>query len=486
MVRKPNAVLIGPKALNDYFVNAKPEWSWVPNVDTASDFLLGINEGTITSDIEAVFFIDKYYRHDPKSFCEAVSLVVESAMVGIISYDQTETAATLEGIKAHNGTNTMAMEKNLFLIGKANPISDLNNAVEDFVSNNYFEALASINIINGKEPNSFSQGDGSVADSVLNDSEDSDDVPTAEGEVNGVPDTRLHEYRKFFKDTFDFNKPQGRVFSITSSKGGVGKSTLTITTASYIAKESKRLASIGEMDKPLSVVILDMDILDAQVGFFTRTQGSNISHVFSNGISKESLKKNIHTAENLGVDVLLGSNKPELGRIHPDDFYMKVIKGLRSMYDVVILDTSVDYTSNLIGDICYNMSDKVVVITEPVIPSVLSLRRWVDYVTKPKIQGGLELDESKIGIAINRFQKEDKRAAKALNTGNRKASNRTSMHLIQKASKGIPIISIVPFQAVIVSTATNNGLMGRLLDSPGIKSAIADIAGFLLDDGEGE
>jgi Mrp family chromosome partitioning ATPase len=68
----------------------------------------------------------------------------------------------------------------------------------------------------------------------------------------------------------------GQVIAVTSSKGGSGKSTVSITLATYLAHSSINSVKEGLLDsngqpvkKPLKVLLLDLDVRDGQVGFFT-------------------------------------------------------------------------------------------------------------------------------------------------------------------------------------------------------------------------
>ena len=67
------------------------------------------------------------------------------------------------------------------------------------------------------------------------------------------------------------------------------------------------------------------------------------------------------------------------------------------MYDYIILDTSVNYLDPLLEEVAYPMADKIILVTDMGISSVMGMARWIKETTDPKEEGGSGIDKNKIG-----------------------------------------------------------------------------------------
>ena len=126
----------------------------------------------------------------------------------------------------------------------------------------------------------------------------------------------------------------GQVVTVTSSKGGTGKSTVGITLATYIAKASMESKKKGVEDRPLKVVILDLDIRDGQLGFFTGIMRPSLVDIFDSGVSEESVKRVAQPVKRLGLDVILAPRRARTADEIPTEFFVDLIKQLLSLIHI--------------------------------------------------------------------------------------------------------------------------------------------------------
>ena len=150
--------------------------------------------------------------------------------------------------------------------------------------------------------------------------------------------------------------------------------------------------------KPLKVLLLDLDVRDGQVGFFTGFWKPTVMKLRRFGINREQIEETKIYDEGLKIDVMLAPRRPRSAEELPPEFYVELITYLRSMYDYIILDTSVNYLDPLLEKVAYPMADLIVMVTEVVSTSVFSMARWVQEVTSPLDQNGMAIPKRKIGI----------------------------------------------------------------------------------------
>ena len=122
-------------------------------------------------------------------------------------------------------------------------------------------------------------------------------------------------------------RPLGKVFAVTSGKGGVGKTFVSANLAAALAKRGQR------------VLVLDADLglanLDVVLNLYPKV---TLHDVFT---GKAKLEEAIIRAPG-GFSVLLaGSGMVEYSRLTPEirDDFLRIISGLIPHYDVVLLDT---------------------------------------------------------------------------------------------------------------------------------------------------
>ena len=182
-------------------------------------------------------------------------------------------------------------------------------------------------------------------------------------------------------------------FAVTSSKGGSGKSTVSLLLASTIARAST------EAGKPLSVCVVDFDVRDGQVAsligkFMPTALNIRVQPVWD----EERIRRNMVSAEGLSVDTLLAPIRPRTADTVGPEFYQTIVRSLQRFYDVVIIDTSVQYLEPLIADVALVESDAVLFVTTLARPLSGNGSRaaWIS----PLNESGLGI-APKMGIVVN-------------------------------------------------------------------------------------
>lgn len=261
----------------------------------------------------------------------------------------------------------------------------------------------------------------------------------------------------------------GKVITVTSSKGGSGKSTVAMSIANYISLGSRVAADKGIGDA-LRVIVIDLDVRDGQLGFINGINSPNIVDIMSSSyynsdkLTIQAIKEGIWTNEKTKVDYIFASKRPRNSIEIPAYLYAEIIQELRSLYDYIILDTSVNYLDPLLEEVAYPIADKIVFVTDMGISSIFGMLRWISeniYSNSTKFK----VDEDKVGIVVNKAIKDvDMEPEKIL-----------------KASKGLPIIGIVPSAPQLITYSANTLSIEKILTSPGINEAIFDIVSAIIE-----
>ncbi|MGY9023911.1 MAG: AAA family ATPase [Candidatus Nanopelagicales bacterium] len=258
------------------------------------------------------------------------------------------------------------------------------------------------------------------------------------------------------------NQPQrpGQVtITVTSSKGGSGKSTASILLASSIARQS------AEAGAPLSVCLIDLDIRDGQVAsmigqFMPTALNIRVQPIWD----EERIKRNLVHAPGLGIDTLLAPIRPRTAQSVGPDFYRTIVRSLQRMYDVVVMDTSVQYLDPLISEVALVEADEILFVTNLASTAVQGMARALREITSPIDESGLGIPREKIGIIVNQSL----------------AGVGMEQEQVAAAGLGIPVVGVIPLATKDVLTATNLLRMHELLDHPLLGPAYSQLVDACL------
>jgi cellulose biosynthesis protein BcsQ len=243
--------------------------------------------------------------------------------------------------------------------------------------------------------------------------------------------------------------------TVTSSKGGSGKSTASILLAGSIARAS------ADAGRPLKVCLIDLDTRDGQVAsligkFMPTALNIRVQPVWD----EERIRRNLVHADGLNIDTLLAPIRPRTADTVGPDFYKTMVRSLQRMYDVVIMDTSVQYLEPLIGEVALGEADEILFVTTLASTAVQGMARALREITAPLDESGLGIPREKIGIIVNQS---------VANVGMEREQ-------VLAAGLGVPVVGVVPLATKDVLTATNLNRMYALLDHPALGPAYNDLA----------
>lgn len=421
----PKALYIGPPTLANILSELRPDWQFLPSVDTIDAFFDGLNDQSISTDVQVLFVVDGFF--DPTgandTFEKLVAAMAPYCLFFVVNYFPEQ--RTNMDQKIHDEAYYLNVDISTLSVNylpTTGTRAAIDAAVDAYVRENKVPEVAAI--LSGNMSEEERQG-------VL----DSDMATNPEAAFASEDDSD------------EPNPYLGQVVAVTSSKGGSGKSTVAVTMATFLAHSSINSVREGMESRPLKVLIMDCDVRDGQLGFVTGTSSPNVVQLYNQGISKASIENTVISSPRLKVDLLLAPKRPKTVDEIPPEFYVELIHNLRKMYDYVILDTSVNYLDPLLEKVAYPTADQIIFVTDIVINSVFSMVRWIMEVTRPKSQNGMGINPQKIGIVVNKYLPDVHMDAKT----------------IAKAAMGRQVIAVIPSSQRLVSKAANMQSMEILL-----------------------
>jgi len=432
----PKAIYVGVESVYDVLVRIKPEWDFAPPVPDVTTFWNRLESGELDQQSQVILILDAFFdeRGGDQQFEQLVASLAPYALVGVINYRPEQKEAIAARIEAEAYALGIGQTPTYYWIDPKKPEHSIDSAVSRFASETALTEVAEI-----------------LTGHAIDRDEDA------------APEEKSTDFAPL-ADEEEKSDYLGQVVAVTSSKGGSGKSTVAITLATYLAHSSVNSVREGLEERPLKVVILDLDVRDGQLGFLTNNAKPTVIQLRMEGISKESIEKTVIYSSRLKCDLLLAPKRPRHADDTPADFYSELVQQLRKMYDYIILDTSVNYLDPLLEQVAYPMADQIVFVTDIVINSVFSMTRWIQEVTKPVNQNGMGISKKKIGIVVN------KSLGGVHMPGDR----------IYQSSLGIPIITPIPSNPKIMASAANTQQMDLLITHNDIKAAIRRLAKALV------
>lgn len=184
----------------------------------------------------------------------------------------------------------------------------------------------------------------------------------------------------------------GKVVTVFSAKGGVGKTTLAVNLATYLASTGAR------------TLLLDLDLMfgDVAISLQLTPPGSVMDVVAMSGhIDRQGLDSVTAKHEESGLEVLAAPPDPgDADRIQ-SHVVVELIRVARANYDYVVIDTPPAFTEHVLA--AFDLSDLTVLIATLDIPAVKNLRiaiNTLDTLGAPKDSRTIVLNRSdaKVGL----------------------------------------------------------------------------------------
>lgn len=448
-------VFIGPSNIHKVLASMEPDWDFQEPIESVDEFIEEISkeEGSrVASDTSVILLFSRLFNRDRTAFARAVAFYAPHAAVGVLipSMDREpdEELIKQEVSRVERNEELNPNSTPFYFIAYENPARDLFNALINYAQLSNGGEYAQAEIKKVIPERHFVTSDEQFEE--YNDTYGYDD-----GEIH-IPDA----------------KGNGKVIAVTSSKGGSGKSTVSLLLGTYLAHASEVSVEEGKAEDPLRVCLVDLDTRDGQLGFLNGKTSPSIVNILEaastedEDVSVRAVEAGIYSSPNLKVDFVFAVKRPRHAKNISASFYAGVIQRLREMYDVIILDTSVNYLDELLEKVAYPLADQILFVTDMGISSIYGMARWVKENTDPIEEGGSGIDRNKIGVVVN----------KALDK-----VNITERHISQ-AADGLEILAFLPSKPTVITYAANSQVLNQVLRDPYLNGAFKDLAESVMGD----
>lgn len=496
------AIIVSPSEYFEFFQQAFSDWETQHAVLSIDQMWNDLGDESLDENSEIVVLNDIYYDEESEQLELAIITLADDALVLVIA-DADYKERIQQKISSITVRRNIPHVSRFWFISRDNPINEINDALveyEQYLPTREQEKLYQIdlatqqsysvpdsiqptnggfsdndteeyiqqtreqsyqenydpNYSQGTEPNPYSQNPYLASDnSQYETNHISQDVlkghskPPVSSHQSAPVAPQQHDNRtnlttsgSYAGDGYTGPERNGMIIASTSSKGGSGKSTVGICTASMIYHSSRLANEAGQSPRPLDVVIVDLDTRDGQIGFLLGESTPTVLNIFtSQDFSRNNIRQNLVYNERLGVSALLAPKRARTADYTTPELYRDIISKLRTMFDIVILDTSVNYTDPLIYDVILPVSDAVLFVTDMSKGAVFGMTRWIAEVTIPIEDGGAAaISKEKIGVVVNKSM------------GNVGFDQKNLL----EAASGVPLIASIPMDSAAVLAATNN------------------------------
>ncbi|HEU4964814.1 MAG TPA: response regulator [Bacilli bacterium] len=178
---------------------------------------------------------------------------------------------------------------------------------------------------------------------------------------------------------------KSQTVALISSKGGVGKSTISVNLGAAAARLGKSVC-IVDLDLQFGDIALLLSLSNVRRNIYTLTQENNV-------IDSEVIKPYLLEHES-GVKILAAPIRPEEGEYIGIDAAVEILATLSEMFELVIVDTA-PVTNDLFFAIL-EQADLVGVVSTPSLPILKNNHNLL------QLLDSLHVDKEKIKILLNR------------------------------------------------------------------------------------
>lgn len=215
----------------------------------------------------------------------------------------------------------------------------------------------------------------------------------------------------------------GKIFSVFSTKGGVGKSTLSANLAVALQKIGAGRVALVDLDLQFGDIAMLLDLLPRRTVADLAAETEQLD---------QKLVENYLMEHTSGVKVLPAPLRPEYAEVVHSKHIETILKLLQTSYDYVIVDMSPTFDD--ISLIAFDLSDVILVISTLDVLTIKNVKLGLE------AMASLHYESSKIKLILNRSTAEMGVSPKDLET-----------------SLKYPIAASLPSDGKIVVAASNRG-----------------------------
>ncbi|PGS51937.1 AAA family ATPase [Bacillus sp. AFS041924] len=262
----------------------------------------------------------------------------------------------------------------------------------------------------------------------------------------------IHRAKKENTYSMNLGKKDCRVISICSTKGGAGRTTMTVNLAATFAKQGKKVAVI-DSDLQFGDIAMYFDLKPKRTIYEWVKEGYGYDHY---SIDQYMVK------HDCGVYVLAAPPRPEFFEIIKEEHIKAAIEESKKLFDVILIDTSA-YLSEVHLS-CLKKSDEILLLSSNDLPTLRNSKLYIDTMESLNLKGQTKL-------ILNREGKiktlEPKKVEEVLS---------------------VSIFASIPGQENIVNPSVNQGTPFVLTNvkTPVAKAIFTLADRLFIDDGDGE
>ena len=436
-------------AVQEWIGQLKPDWDVQVPVTTATQVWDLLEAQQLSDKSEIVFISDLLFAETPDDFSTVVASFAPNALVIITVEDASLVEPINEGVLQAVEQYQLQQGPYYFLdTAVDDPAASIDMVIaqyQEFISTLEAQAApveeATQQQYSAPAPSSGATGAASPVQTA---------APTAAQTIADASAAALlasYTTEELNSMSNSLQEP-GLIIASTSSKGGSGKTTTAVCTAITIALGAKLAVQQGVPGaKELKVCVVDMDVRDGQIGFSINQQSPSVLTLYlEDELTVETINKNLIPVDRFGISCLLAPKRGRTADYITPQFYLEVLHKLRLMFDVIILDTSVNYLDPLLRQVVYPEADVILLVTNLSKGAVLGMPRWMDEVTSGE-DGTTPVEKDKIGVVINQSL----------------GGVGMDIELVRKAAKGAPLLVAIPADNRSVTKANNEGTLHDLI-----------------------
>lgn len=186
--------------------------------------------------------------------------------------------------------------------------------------------------------------------------------------------------------------PQGRIVTVFSAKGGVGKTTLSTNIASHLALSGVR------------TILIDLDLSFGDVGISMQLLPTSSVHdavAMSGHLDAEGLAQLVTHHHPSGLDVITAPTDPSLADRISAQVVTELLRVAASTYDYVIVDTPPSFTEHVLA--ACDVSSLLILIATLDIPAVKNLKlalETLDALGSPRDSRVIVLNRADVKVGL--------------------------------------------------------------------------------------